>query len=124
MHETSLYDFELPDVEDWLAGDDRELAFRVTDADGTGVDISAAAVTWALYNRAYQSDPADAVVTEADSGVEVVTDDRVDTSVGEFEVRIDGEVTDPLWGEFHHRPVVEQTDRSRASWLGEVEITA
>jgi len=124
MHELSVFDFELPRVEDWFAGDDRALAFQVVDDDGVGVDISNATVSWALFERAYQSDASDAVVTGDDSGVEIVTDSRVDTSIGEFEVRVDGNVTEAIWGRYWHRPEVEQVDGTVASWRGEVTITA
>jgi len=123
-HDLTQTAFELADIEEWLAGDNRVLAFQVVDAAGAGVDISGATVTWSLFGREYQSDPADAVLSDSDSGVEVVTDNRVDTSVGEFEVRIDGEATDDLWGEYHQRPRVEQTDGTEASWRGEVVLSA
>ena len=123
-HDLTQTAFELADIEEWLAGDDRVLAFEVVDANGAGVDISNATVTWALFGREYQSDPADAVLDESDSGVEVVTDSRVDTSVGEFEVRVDGDATDGLWGEFYQRPNVEQSDGTEASWRGEVILTS
>lgn len=124
VHELSQYAFELPGVTEWLSGDDRVLAFQVVDEDGTGQDISSATVQWRLFDRAYQDDSADAIVTESDSGVEVVTDTRVDTSIGEFEVRVDGDVTAEEWGEYYHRPIVEQADGTRASWRGEVVLTA
>jgi hypothetical protein len=124
MHDLNIYVADLPAVEDWLAGDDRTLAFRVTDANGDGVDITNATVEWAMYERPYESDPADAVLSGQDSDIEIVTDNRVDTSVGEFEVRVDGEATADLWGEFTHRPSVEQTDGTRASWVGPVILTA
>lgn len=123
-HQLSQYVFELPDVEDWLSGDDRVLAFQVVDADGNGVNIDAATVSWALHDRPYHDDPADAVLTGSDSGVELVTDSRVDTGVGEWEVRIDGDATSEEWGEYWHRPSVEQTDGSEASWRGRIVLTA
>jgi hypothetical protein len=123
-HQLSQYAFELPDIDEWLSGDDRTLQFVVTDGDGDPVDISGGTVSWGLWDRAYQDDPADAVLTGDDSGVEIVTDSRVDTTAGEFEVRIDGGATADLYGDYHHRPAVEQTDGSRASWRGEATITA
>ena len=124
MHETSIYDFELPDIDERLSGDDLELAFRVTDADGNGVDISDATVSWGMWERPYEDDSADAILSDADSGVETVTDSRVDTQNGEWEVRIDGEATDDIWGEYWHRPRVEQSDGTEASWRGRIELTA
>jgi len=124
MHELSQYAFELPAVDDWLSGDDRILAFQVVDDNGNPVDISNATVEWSLYARAYQDDPADAVLTGSDSGVELVTDSRVDSANGGWEVRVDGEATTDLWGKYWHRPAVEQSDGTRAAWLGEVLLTA
>lgn len=123
-HQLSQYVSELPDVEDWISGDDRTLAFVVVDGDGDPIDISGATVSWFLTERPYQDDPSNAVLTGDDSGVEIVTDSRVDTAQGEFEVRVDADATDDLWGEFTHRPRVEQGDGTTASWRGSVEITA
>lgn len=124
MHELSVYVSELPDVEDWLAGDDRALIFEVTDGDGNPVDVSGADVSWSLFERPYEDDPSDAVLSDADDGVELVTDARADPSNGIWEVRVDGEATADLWGSFTQRPVVEQPDGSRASWKGEVVLEA
>jgi len=96
----------------------------VTDAAGDPVDVSDVTFTWGLWNRAYQDDPADAVLTGDDSGVEIVTDDRVDTTAGEWEVRFDPAATEGLYGEYYQRPEVEQSDGSTASWAGEVILTA
>jgi len=123
-HDLSLYDFQLPDIEDWLAGDSRTLAFVVTDSAGDPVDISNADVSWLLAEREYIDDPADAVLSDGDPGVEVVTDSRVDTTQGEFEVRVDSAATEDIYGEYHQRPVVTQADDTTASWSGEVIITA
>lgn len=124
MHDLDPYAFELPGIDEWLAGDDRVLAFRVTDDDGTGIDIDSADVSWALFERAYQSDPADAVLTDSDSGVEVVTDNRVDTTAGEWEVRLDGAATEELHGRYYQRPALEQSDGTEASWRGTIILTA
>jgi len=124
MHDLSLFAFELPTVEEWLAGDDRVLAFQVTDDAENPVDISNATVSWGLWTRPYQDADPDAVLTDADSGVEVVTDTRVDTTNGEFEVRVDGEATDGEFGEYCQRPLVEQSDGTEASWRGKIILTA
>jgi len=112
---------DLPTVE-MLAGDSRTLAFQVVDADGTGVDISGATVTWGLFAREYLDDPADAELTGGDSGVEIVTDARVETTNGEFEVRLAPGATEDIWGRYYHRPEVEQQDGSVASWRGPLII--
>lgn len=118
----SIHDYDLPTIEDYLAGDSRTLAFEVVNADGDAVDITDADVTWALYARAYQdSDP---LLDGDDGGVEIVTDDRVDTEAGEFEVRLDPEATEDHWGSFWHRPEVEQANGSTASWRGKLVLTA
>lgn len=123
-HQLSTYVSELPTVEDWLAGDDRTLAFQVVDEDGNGVDITAATVHWELFERPYESDPSEAIIAGSDSDVELVTDSRVDAGNGEWEVRIEGGATDGEWGVYTQRPRVEQTDGTEASWLGEVILTA
>jgi len=124
MHDLNLYAYELPTVDEWLAGDDRTLAFVVSDSNGDPVDISGATVEWALYRRAYQDDTADAVLSGDDDDVELVTDDRVDSENGEFEVRISGDASADLVGEHWQRPAVEQADDTRASWRGRVVLTA
>jgi hypothetical protein len=124
MHEISIYDFELPRIEDALAGDSRTLAFQVVDGDGTGIDISAATVSWALFDREYQSDLADAILSDADSDVSLVTSGSVDPTVGEFEVSLAPGATADTWGEYYHRPEVEQADGSVVSWRGELVLTA
>ena len=124
MHDLDLHAYDLPSVEEWLAGDDRTLAFVVSDANGDPVDISNATVEWALYRRAYQDTPADAILSGDDEGVELVTDDRVDSEAGEFEVRIDGDASQSLDGEHWHRPQVTQLDGSVASWRGRIVVTA
>jgi hypothetical protein len=56
--------------------------------------------------------------------VEIVTDNRVDSEAGEFELRLDPAATEDLWGVYYHRPEVEQSGGSTASWRGEVIVTA
>lgn len=123
-HELNTYVSDLPAVEDWLAGDSRTLVFTVVDSSGSAVDISNATVSWSLHDRPYETDASTAVLSGSDSDVELVTDARVDTTAGEWEVRVDPSATTDLWGEFTQRPVVEQQDGSTASWRGEVVLTA
>ena len=124
MNDLNIYAFALPTVDNWLSGDDRTFVLRVVDDDGNAVDISTATVTWALYLRPYNDDPTDAVLTGDDSSIEIVTDDRVDTTEGVFEVRIGGDATVDRWGQFWHRPRVEQADGSVATWRGEIVVEA
>jgi hypothetical protein len=124
MHELNIYDFELPRIEDALAGDSRTLAFQVVDADGDGVPISAATISWALFEREYQSDPADAVLAESDADVTVITSGGVDPTIGEFEVQLSPAATESVWGEYYHRPEVDQDDGTSVSWRGPIVLTA
>lgn len=124
MHDLSQTAFRLDPIEEWLAGDDRTLAFQVVDANGDPVDIEAATVEWSLYSKPYHDDASQAVLSGSDSGVELVTDSRVDTSSGQWEVRVDGEATADIYGEYYHRPAVAQQDGTRASWVGEAVVTA
>lgn len=123
-HELQQYDFELPAIEGFLSGDNRTLAFEVVDDQGAVVDISNATVGWELYDRPYEDDPADAVLTGSDSTVQLVTDNRVDTTQGEWQVRLDRDATIDRWGSYTHRPYVEQPDGSRATWIGDLVLTA
>lgn len=124
VHDVSLYDFELPEVDDWIAGDDRVLAYTVTDADGNGVDISSATITWGLFDRAYETDSADAVLDETDGDVTIDTSGDVDPTAGEFEVVVDGSATADEWGEYYQRPSVESSAGEVSSWRGEVTLEA
>jgi len=123
MHDLEWTAFELPTVEEFFAGDSRDLVFQVTDDNGDPVDISGATVEWALYEREYHDDPADALLTGDDASVEIVTDNRVDLTNGEWEVRLDPEATEGEWGEYYHRPVVTDVEGNRASWRGEIILT-
>lgn len=123
MHELTHSDFTLPEIDSVFAGDSRQLSFRVVDENGDGVDITGATVEWSLFNRSYQDDPADAVLTDGDASVELVTDNRVDSENGEWEVRLSPEATEGNWGSFYHRPVVTDADGNRASWRGEIVLT-
>lgn len=125
MHELDMYAFELPGVVEFFSGDTRVLAFTVVDDAGNTVDIDNADISWRLFERDYEDDPADAVLDSAtDSDVELRDSVTVDPTQGEFEVRLDASASDDLWGEFYHRPKVVMPDDSTASWRGEVVITA
>ena len=125
MHDLTIYDYDLPAIEDFLSGDSRSLTFTVVDAAGDPVDISNATVSWSMSERAYQDASDSTVLDGSDAGVELVTDSRVDTTAGEWEVRIDPAATeDDIYGTYYHRPVVEQADGSTATWRGKLVITA
>jgi hypothetical protein len=119
-----VYVFELPTVEDWISGDDRKLAFKVTDGAGNGIDIADATVSWALYDRPYEDDTSNAVLTDSDSDVDLITSAGVDPAVGEWEVNVGGAATEEEWGRYHQRPKVEAADGSVATWVGTVLIQA
>lgn len=123
-HDLDLYAFELPAIKEFLSGDDRTLAFQVVDSDGNAIDISGATVEWRLFEREYETGDSAAVLKGSDADVELVTDNRVDTTNGEWEIRVDGEATDELYGEYHHRPRVVQSDDTEASWKGSIIISA
>lgn len=124
VHEVTQYDADLPTIEDAFAGDDRTIALKVVDADGNGIDISPTTIRWELYERAYQTNRSESVLDDGDSSVDVVTSSPVDPTVGEFEVQLDSDATDDLWGEYFHRPEVEQKDGTIAKWRGRLVIEA
>ena len=110
---------QLDTVEDWLAGDTRELRFSVEDEYGNPVDLSEATITWALFEREYQADPSVALLSQDDDGVSIETNG----SDGAFRVEIDGDASTDLYGQYFHRPIVDRDD-GVASWIGEVIVTA
>ncbi len=123
MNDLDWSAFELETIEDFFAGDSRQLSFQVVDSAGNAVDITGATVEWALYEREYMDDPADAILTGDDASVELVTDNRVDSENGQWEVRLDPAATEDMWGEYYHRPVVTDQEGNRASWRGEIVLT-
>jgi len=124
-HDLSLFDYELPDIDEYLSGDDRTIVFQVVDDTGTGVDISGATVEWSLHERAYQDSSDSTVLSGDDSEVELVTDNRTNPTNGQWEVRIGNSATvDDIYGEYWHRPRVIQSLGTSASWRGKIIITA
>ena len=112
---------ELPPIRDALSGDSRQLAFTVVDGDGNSVDISDADVEWSLHTRAYAA--SETVLDGDDASVTIQTDGVIDPEEGEFRVDIDASASETLYGDYYHRPRIEQADGSVASWLGEIVLT-
>lgn len=113
---------QLDAVEDWIAGDSHTFAFTVTLSDGSAKDISEDTIEWELLERAYHSRE-DAVVTDGDTDVEVVTSGTVDPTAGEFEVRVAEDVTSEDWGRYVQRVTVDPLGDSRQSWIGEILLS-
>lgn len=123
-HDISIYEFELPDLDDWFAGDSHQIDFAVVE-DGTAVDITNSTLEWRLFERAYETGDAAAVLTDSDSDVTIIdTAPLADPENGEWSVRLDGTATEDLYGDYYMRPVVDPQGFSRASWRGEVTVTA
>ena len=116
--------FILDDVVDFLAGDSRVLSFTLTDGNGNPVDVSNATIEYRWFEREYQTGDSAAVLTGDDADVEIVTDNRVDTTAGEFEIRLDPSATVDLYGDYYQKARVVQEDESEASWVGRINITA
>jgi hypothetical protein len=112
----------LPTIDGFPASDSRVLAFTVLLADGTPRDISDDTVEWYLLDKPY-TDIQSPLVSDSDPGVEVVTDSRVDTTAGEFEVRIDEGTLAGEWGSVYQRVRVDAIGETRQSWTGEVVLT-
>jgi hypothetical protein len=114
--------YALDTLKGWPAGDSRELLFTVTTEDGDPKDISNDDLRWALVAEEYQSRSA-AVVTDADSGVEIRTD-VVDPTAGEFRVDVAEGTLAGEWGTYHQRVVVDPPGDSKQTWQGAVELAA
>ena len=113
--------FELPPIEGWPAADSRELLFTVELADGTPKDLTNDSLEWALLAKRYHH-RSQAVVTEAESGVEIRTD-VVDPTAGEFRVDIAETTLEGEWGRYYQRVVVDPPDDSRQTWSGRVVLS-
>lgn len=112
----------LPTIDGFPASDSRVLAFTVLLDDGTPRDISDDTVEWYVVEKPY-TDIQTAIVDDASAGVEVVTDSRVDTTAGEFEVRIDEGTLAGSWGSVYQRVRVDAPGETRQSWTGEVVLS-
>ena len=112
--------FDLPKIDGWAAGDNRQLSFVVTQ-DGAPKDITGDDIRWQLLERPYH-DNSDAVVSGDDDGVEIRRETFVDAEAGEFRVDIGASATVGLWGEYTQRVVVDPPLDSQQSWRGDVVI--
>ena len=112
--------FDLPKIDGWAAGDNRQLSFVVTQ-DGEPKDITTDDIRWQLLERPYH-DSTDAVLSGESSGVEIRTDSVVDPEAGEFRVDIAASATSGLWGEFTQRVVVDPPNDTQQTWRGGVVI--
>ena len=112
--------FDLPKIDGWAAGDNRQLLFVVTQ-DGDPKDITTDDIRWQLLERPYH-DSTDAVLSGESSGVEVRRDGVVDPEAGEFRVDIGASATSGLWGEYTQRVVVDPPSDTQQTWRGSVVI--
>lgn len=112
----------LDPIDGFPAGDSRRLEFTVVFADGTPRDVSDDTIEWYLLDKPYD-DIANAIVDGDDPGVEVVTDNRVKTDEGEFDVRIDEDTLTGEWGSLYQVVRVDAPGETRQSWTGEVILT-
>lgn len=111
---------ELP-REHTVAGDSHRFECTVLD-DGEPMGIETAELSWHLFERGYDRDPDDAVLSDGDASVTIDTDPITDPSKGEFQVRVEEGATDGLSGMFHQRFVVDPPDATKATWVGKVVV--
>jgi len=114
----------LSTIDGFPASDSRTLAFTVVFADGSTRDISSDEIEWYLLDKPYESD-SDAIVDNDSTGIEIVTDNRVDTANGEFEVRVSPDALADEWGSVHQRiRIATAGGETDLSWRGEIILTA
>jgi hypothetical protein len=113
----------LPTIDGFPASDARRLEYTVLLSDGTPRDISNDTPEWYLLGKPYDND-ADALVSDSDPDVEIVTDSRVDTTAGVFEVRIDPDALAGEWGPRYQRIRIDAPGDTRLTWEGEIILTA
>lgn len=123
VHQLDPSRTRLPPIDDWLTRDSRTLRFTVAvDDQGTPKDLTNDTVRWALLRKPY-AERADAILTDADSGVDLRTDTVVDPEAGEFRVDIEsGTVTG--WGPRFQRVQIDPPDDTRQTWIGPVTLLA
>lgn len=110
--------YDLDDLDEWPAGDSRQLNFTVDTVVGKK-DVSNDDIRWYLLPRPYAG-LSDAVVTTDDPGVEIRTDPLLDPTAGEFRIDIDQGVTAGLWGEYYQRIEIDPIDEDLQTWAGRV----
>jgi len=112
--------FDLPKIDGWAAGDNRQLSFVVTQ-DGEPKDITADDIRWQLLERPYH-DSDDAVLSGDFEGVEIRREGVADAEAGEFRVDIGASATGGLWGEYTQRVVVDPPNDTQQTWRGGVVL--
>ena len=112
--------FDLPELDEWPAGDSRQLNFTV-ETNGEPKDLSNDTIRWSLLPRPY-SPLSDAVLDGDDAGVDIRTDQVVDPTAGEFRVDIAEGATAGLWGEYFQRVEINPPGDDRQSFAGDVII--
>ena len=112
--------FDLPKIDGWAAGDNRQLLFVVTQ-NGEPKDITADDIRWQLLERPYH-DSTDAVLSGDSEGVEIRREGVVEAEAGEFRVDIGASATVGLWGEYTQRVVVDPPNDTQQTWRGGVVI--
>ena len=112
--------FDLPKIDGWAAGDNRQLSFVVTQ-DGDPKDITTDDIRWQLLERPYH-DSDDAVLSGDSDAVDIRRDSVVDAEAGEFRVDIGASATVGLWGEYTQRVVVDPPNDTQQTWRGGVVL--
>jgi len=112
----------LATIEGFPNRDSRRLEFTVLLSDGTPKDISEDTPEWYLLGKPYHDD-SEAIIDDSDPGVEIVTDTRIDTAAGEFEVRIDPETLVGEWGPVTQRVRLSAGGGTTISWRGRIVLT-
>jgi len=114
--------FELAQATAIFADENIEFSFQVVD-DGVEVDITDFDITFDLKQREYEGSATE--VTKGDMGTEIIdSSPLVDPTIGEFNIRLDGDVSAELWGEYFLRVQVGTGSSNRAKWRMRVLLEA
>ena len=115
--------FELEPIDGWPAGDSRTLEFTVVvDDNATPKDISQDDIRWFLLDKPYRSATESTLGPNSD-GVDIITDQLVDPTAGEFRVDIAADATDGEWGDYWQLVVVDPPGDSQQTWQGRVLVS-
>jgi hypothetical protein len=109
--------YQIETIDDWPSGDTRVFPFVVKDEDSSdeNFDLQGATFTWQLKDTI----SSEIVLDDSDTGVNI---DVTDEAGGEFEVKVEKEVTSDLEGTFREIIKIEDSRGNKTTWNGRVVI--
>lgn len=114
-------DYDIPEIEGWIAGDSRRLEFTVNLGDGFRKNLTDDELSWYLTAKPYEGE-ADAILSDADAEVDVIRTGNYDETNGEFAVDIGQGTLAGEWGQYWHHVEIDPPLDTKQSWRGRVTL--